>query len=186
MQPSAALWSHFHHLYRRIRRLLPQLTNLAYCYCGEIQYFQHLCNLTCVHNKSCPERGLVFCSRYHGPCNDRPIKWPLVDEFQFARKAKERLPGVIYRYHFAGRWRRIKEILPEHVDVVPQGPTCLWVSRGVTLFQPSPRHLCDARWGLAWDQSLCPFHKQLVRHFPFLYCQQLSSTLTGWHRMAPT
>lgn len=70
---------------------------------------------------------------------------------------------------FAGRWRWIQTVLPERVDVVPQGTARLWVSRGVAVFQPPAGHLHLAGWGLAWDQILCPVHKQLVRHFLFLF-----------------
>lgn len=79
--------------------------------------------------------------------------------------------GVICRHPFAGRWRWIQKVFPERVDVVPQGAACLWVSRGVALFQPPAGHLHFAGWGLARYEILRPVHKQLVRHFlfPFFY-----------------
>lgn len=143
-------------------------------------YFQHPCYLTSVQNKPWPESGWVFYSAYLGPYQVTLTWWILVcKERERASSWCDFLFFFIFIYHFAGRWRRIKKILPEHVDIFPQGPACLWDSRGVALFQPSPRRLCDARWGLAWNQSLCPLHKQLVRHFPFLYYQQLSNSLSN-------
>lgn len=68
--------------------------------------------------------------------------------------------------HTGGR-RRIKTVLPERVDVLPQGATCLRVPGGVALFQPPPGHLRDTRRWLARHQDLRPVHEQLVRHFSF-------------------
>lgn len=46
--------------------------------------------------------------------------------------------------HTGGR-RRLETVLPERVDVLPQGATRLRVPGRVAVFQPPPGHIRDAR-----------------------------------------
>lgn len=62
-----------------------------------------------------------------------------------------------------GGWRRIETVLPEHVDVLPQGAARLRVPRGVALLQPAPGRIRNARWGVARHPNLRPVYEQLVR-----------------------
>lgn len=158
MQPSAAGWCHFDHLYQRSRlhAVIPGKWSLS-----KKLVIWHL------RQQDLPMRLGVFVLDLMVyvirvlPSNPQRMNFSL--------------PGIICWYHFAGGWRRIKKVLPEHVDIFPQGPARLRVSRRVTLFQPSPRRLCGARRWLARNKNLRTFHKQLVRYFLFPFFFFLST-----------